>query len=118
MGEQTKKEKPKIAKWIALGISLVLFVFLINPDWIFFLTEEQKDQMRTIGNLQFQWPASILKLVAIIAMVIILNVVIRLILTLIKPKTGKGKSLHSMLGSFTTWILAIVGVVLCLSASA
>ena len=131
MAEKVKKERKTpnyIKRIIIFAVILVVFLFLVNPQWLFFLPQDWRDAMsKAWGDffggsteqvtrvVQFNW-INILKVVVVVLLMLILNWVIKFILSKIKPKSGKGKSILSMAKSFSTWMLAIVGVVWGLAA--
>ncbi|MBR4769283.1 MAG: mechanosensitive ion channel [Lachnospiraceae bacterium] len=125
----TKKKAPNYLKrLIIFAVILVVFLFLVNPSWLFFLPSGVRESMQNawagifggdtnqITNIiQFNW-ISIFRIVVIVLLLIIVNAVLKFIFSKINPKGGKGKSLLSMVKSFTTWLLAIVGVIWGLAA--
>ena len=131
MADQVKKEKKApnyIKRIIIFAIVLVVFLFLVNPQWLFFLPQETSNSMsRAWGDffggsteqvtrvVQFNW-INILKIVVIVLLLLMINWVIKFILSKINPKSGKGKSLLSMAKSFSTWIISIIGVIWGLAA--
>lgn len=131
MSEQEKKAKKApnyLKRLIVFGIILVVLLFLMNPSWLFFLPAGVREAMQNAWNdmfggdtaeiakvIRFNW-ISIFRIIVIALFIILINAVLKFVLSKIKPKSGKGRSLLSMAKSFSTWLLAIVAVIWSLAA--
>lgn len=120
--------KSRLKRVIGLAVALILFVVATNPGTLFFLSEDSKTKLSNMwssvfggdvgtitGSIVINW-ISIFKVIAIILLLSLINNIIRLLLEVIKPKTSKGKSLHSMISSITIYAVMLVGIIWCLSA--
>lgn len=129
MADQEKKKKPNyVIRIIIFAVALILFLFLVNPQWLFFLPQSARDAMSGVWRdmfggdtnqvtnvIQFNW-ISIFKLLVIALFVLLCNWILKFVLSKINPKSGKGKSLLSMVKSFSTWMLAIIAIIWSLAA--
>lgn len=120
-----KITKPRtIIKWV---IILVVFLIIANPTIIPFLSEETKaslsetwksifgDVGSLTSSLQFNW-ATIFRIIAIILLMVVITKITAFIIEKLKPKTGKGKSLQTLMSSAITYITTIISIFWCLSA--
>ena len=120
------KKLPRFVIIIILASILLTFIILTNPS-ILPLPEAAKTWLydawsSMFGNVEevtktvkINW-VSIFQIIAIILMLALVYNIIKLILEKINPKTGKGKSIHSMLGSFTIYAITLIGIIWCLAA--
>lgn len=120
-----KKIKRPILVLILAGV-LVSFIILTNPS-ILPLPEAAKTWLynawsTTFGNVEditktvkINW-VSLFQIVAIVLVLALVYNIIKWILEKIQPKTGKGKSIHSMLGSFTIYAITLIGIIWVLAA--
>ena len=120
------KKKSRGKKIVRIAIALVLFLILTNPS-LLPLPARAREWLHNVwsgvfGNVddivstvQINW-VSLFKVVAIILVLGLVYNVLKLILSKVKPKTGKGKSLHSLLDSFAVYAVVLVGLVWCLAA--
>lgn len=121
-----QKKKNYIKNVILFGITLLIFLIITNPTILFFLPKSTKNDLsNTWGDVfgdvnkvsslvKLNWITIFQVITVILLMIVIINI-IRFILSLVKPKTGKGKSIHSMVGSFTTYTGALISLIWCLS---
>lgn len=119
-----KSNHPKryIRKTIIIAVVFILFIFAANPALIPFTSAEFKtkaseswgsmfgDVSRLISfdtiNL-----AAIVKLIAMVLFIMLVYNAAHWVMTLIKPKTGRGRSLLSMLDSSVHYLLVIIGLI-------
>jgi len=121
------KKMSRAKKIVVFAAALVLFLILTNPAILWFLPEGAKSTLSQAWSGLFgdvdavskavtvNW-VSLFKIVAIILLVAFLTNVVKLILEHVKPKTGKGQSIVSMVNSFIVYAAVLVGIVWCLSA--
>lgn len=115
-------------KVLIYAVALVLLLVVTNPAVLWFLPEETKGSLLNIwgqglggdvsaiaGVIRINW-VSIFQVIAIILLLKLLTNLIRLVIERVQPKTGKGHSIVSMIGSFTSYAAVLVGIVWCLSA--
>ncbi|MBQ4382491.1 MAG: mechanosensitive ion channel family protein [Oscillospiraceae bacterium] len=115
-------------KILFIGIALILFLFLTNPAMLPFLPQEMKDNIRNVwsglfgGNVEqisstitLNW-VTIFQVIAIILMMTLLWNIIKLITDHLHPKSGKGKSILSMIDSFSIYAIVIITIIWCLGA--
>ena len=119
-----KMSRPK--RTIVLLIILLVFRILTNPS-ILPLPMAAKEWLRNawgtmFGNVEdvtrtirINW-VSLFQIVAIILIMALVYNVIKWILEKVNPKTGKGKSIHSMVSSFCIYAIVLIGLVWCLAA--
>ena len=116
-----------VKKVIRYAVALVLFLIVTNPSILFFLPDGARENLRNtwsqiFGNVDSIKDAvridfvAIFKIIAIVLMLLLLVNIIRLILGRIKPKTGKGQSIRTMVYSFSTYGVALLGIIMVLSA--
>ena len=121
------KKKSYLMRAIIFAAALVLFLIATNPAILFFLPAAWKAELSKawgsafgdVGSIAdtvtFNW-ISVFKIIAIVLILLILDNLIRFVLSKIKPKTGKGRSLVSMVSSFSTYAIVLIGIIWCLSA--
>lgn len=120
-----KITKPRtIVKWVVI---LVIFLIIANPTIIPFLPDETKknlgDTWKSIfgdvgsltSALTINW-ATIFRVVAIILMMVVITKITAYIIEKLKPKTGKGRSMQTLMSSAITYITTIITIFWCLSA--
>lgn len=126
IGEKLPKiTKPStIIKWV---IILVVFLIIKNPTIIPFLSEDTKktlsetwgDIFGDVGSLTssltINW-ATMFHVVAIILLMVVITKITSFIIEKIKPKTGKGKSLQTLMDSAISYITTLITIFWCLSA--
>ena len=112
---------------IIFAVALILFLIVTNPAILWFLSPEAKANLsaiweRAFGNvdavaraIRVNWVA-IFQVIAIILLLFLIVNLVRLILDHVKPKTGKGNSIATMIDSFIGYAGVLVGIVWCLSA--
>ena len=112
------------AKWLVI---LVLFLVITNPSIIPFLPEETKQSIRgtweklfgDVGKISksvtINW-ATLFQVIAIILVMIVVTAVLAFVLSKLKPKSSKGKSIVSLLKSALYYITVLFGFFWCLSA--
>ena len=113
-------------KVVILLVILVFFRIVTNPS-ILPLPARVKEWLRNawssmFGNVEeitqtitINW-ISLFQIVAIILMLALAYNLIKWILEKIHPKTGKGKSVHSMISSFSIYAIVLIGLIWCLAA--
>ncbi len=112
---------------IRYGVALVLFLILTNPSVLFFLPGSARDSLRNawsqvFGNVEGIKEAvridfvAIFKIIAIVLLMLFLVNLVRLVISKLAPKTGKGHSIVSMIGSFISYAAVLLGIVMSLSA--
>ncbi len=113
-------------KVVILLVVLVFFRIVTNPS-ILPLPARVKEWLRNawssmFGNVEeitqtitINW-ISLFQIVAIILMLALAYNLIKWILEKIHPKTGKGKSVHSMISSFSIYAIVLIGLIWCLAA--
>lgn len=120
-----KITKPRtIIKWVVI---LLVFLVIANPTIIPFLSEETKANLSEtwtsifgdVGSmtsmLKINW-GTIFRVGAIIILMVVLSKITAFIIEKLKPKTGKGKSLQTLMRSAVNYIAVIITVFWCLSA--
>ena len=120
-----KVTKPStIIKWV---IILVVFLIISNPTIIPFLSEETKAGLSEtwknvfgdVGNvtsvITLNW-STIFRVVAIIILMVVIAKISAFIIEKIKPKSGKGKSLQTLLRSAVNYIAVLITIFWCLAA--
>ena len=119
-----KMSRPK--KVLVLFIILLVFRILTNPS-VLPLPVRAKEWLRNawssvFGNVEevtqtirIDW-VSLFQIVAIVLILALLYNVIKWILEKVNPKTGKGKSIHSMVSSFCIYAIVLIGLIWGLAA--
>ncbi len=120
-----KITKPRtIIKWVVI---LLVFLVIANPTIIPFLSEETKANLSEtwtsifgdVGSmtsmLKINW-GTIFRVGAIIILMVVLSKITAFIIEKLKPKTGKGKSLQTLMRSAVNYIAVIITIFWCLSA--
>nr|MBQ6241075.1 mechanosensitive ion channel family protein [Lachnospiraceae bacterium] len=124
-----KKERKKvnIVQIIIWAAILIVFLLLTNPSLIPFLPQEAKMKLKeawvkTFGDvgkisqtISISW-VSLFQVIAVILAVILIYKILSFVLGKINPKSGKGKSLVSLLRSALSYVLVIIAVIWCFSA--
>lgn len=112
---------------IGYAAALLLFLVVTNPSVLWFLPEGMKSSLLSIWEqvfgdvgsireiIRINW-VSVFRVVAIILLLLFFNGLVRMILGSLKPKTGKGQSICSMMNSFCSYAAVLIGIVWCLSA--
>ena len=125
--ENDTPNRRNLKKLIVLVVAFILILVATNPSILFFLSEEAKDAVREgynslfgdvdqiTGVVRINW-VSIFKIIIIILVMLIVQVLMKLILDNVKPKTSKGASIISMLKSFGGYAVVVIGVIWGLSA--
>lgn len=120
------KHLPRPKKILYIFIALVLFIIVTNPS-VLPLPEGARQWLYNVwsgifGNVEdiittvtINWVA-IFQIIAIILLLSLVYNLIKFVLENIKPKTGKGMSLHSMVDSFSVYAIMLIGLIWCLSA--
>lgn len=120
------KKLTRPMKILYLAIALVLFIVLTNPSilplpetakqWLYDVWSGVFGDVSEIASaISMNW-ISIFKVIAVVLIMALLYNITKFILSKIDPKTGKGKSVHSMFDSFTVYAFALIGLIWCLSA--
>lgn len=111
---------------LILAAVLISFIILTNPS-ILPLPQAAKDWLYnvwsgTFGNVEeitktvkVNW-VTVFQIIAIVLVLALVYNIAKWILDLVKPKTGRGRSIHSMLGSFLIYTVALIGLVWVLAA--
>ena len=120
-----KITKPRtIIKWV---IILLVFLIIANPTIIPFLSEETKANLSEtwtsifgdVGSmtsmLKINW-GTIFRVGAIIILMVVISKIAAFIIEKLKPKTGKGKSMQTLMRSAVNYIAVIITAFWCLSA--
>lgn len=119
-------KKSRTKRIIGLLIAFLLFLILTNPS-LLPLPEDAKDTLYEVwsglfgnveevsGSVTINWVA-IFQIIAILLLMSLIYNVIRWILERVTPKTGKGKSVHTMLESFTFYAVVLISLIWCLAA--
>ena len=111
-----KESRPK--RILILFIILVIFLISTNPsllplparakEWLYNAWSTLFGSVENITNtVKINW-VSIFQLIAITLVLALIYNVAKWILESIKPKTGKGKSAHSMVGSFLIYAVCLL----------
>ena len=109
-----------------LIIALVLFIVITNPsilplpggvkNWLYDVWYGVFGNVEDIISIiRLNW-ISIFKIIVIVIVLALLYNIVKLILAKFEPKSGKGKSLYSLLNSFTIYTFALIGLIWCLTA--
>jgi len=126
MENTEKKKTPRLKRIVILFVALTLFLILTNPsllplpqkakEWLYNAWSGMFGSVENITQtVKINW-VSIFQIIAIVLIMALLYNLIRWILEKIHPKTGKGKSAHSMVESFAIYAIALVALIWCLSA--
>lgn len=116
--------RPKKIRFLA--IALVLVIVLTNPSmlplpgsvkqWLYDVWYGVFGNVEDIVSIiRLNW-ISIFKIIVIVIVLALLYNIVKLILTKFKPESGKGKSLYSLLNSFTIYAFTLIGLIWCLAA--
>lgn len=120
------KKKMYIKKTVIWAAILILFLFATNPALIPFVPASFKSRVGDVwaslfGDVDdiarlftFNW-AAIFKLTAMILLLVILTNIGRWIISLLHPKTGRGKSIVTLISSILDYLAGIVGIIWGLS---
>lgn len=112
---------------VYFAAALILFLIVTNPSILFFLPAGAKATLLAtweglFGNVSdvarvvtFNW-VSIFKIIAIVLMTCLLVNLVKLLATVIKPKSGKGQSILTLVLSFLNYAAVVIGIVWCLTA--
>lgn len=121
-----KKKMPPLKKFIIFLVILVLFIFTVNPSLIPFTSDAFKERVGNVwGSLfgdvdttlqifSFNW-ATLFRLIAMVLFMILLSSLISWILSVIKPKTSRGRTAVSFAGSILSYFYVIAGILWGLS---
>lgn len=113
--------KTSVKKLVITMAVLLLFLFVTNPSLIFFLPEEARaslgnvwqglfgDVDTIIDSLTLNW-SSLFKLAAMVLLLLFLTVLTRFILERIEPKSGRGRSIVSLVNSALNYFVLLVGI--------
>lgn len=116
-----------LKKVIIFAAALILFLIATNPAILFFLPEDAKAGLLEtweglFGNVSsvasvvtINW-VSIFKIIAIVLATCLVVNLVYFVTAFIKPKTGKGMSILSMINSFVVYAAVLVAIVWCLTA--
>lgn len=120
-----KITKPRtIIKWVVI---LLVFLIIANPTIIPFLSEDTKaslsetwksifgDVGSLTSTLSINW-GTIFRVGAIIILMVVISKIAAFIIEKLKPKTGKGRSLQTLMRSAVNYIAVIITIFWCLSA--
>ncbi len=122
-----ERKKVNISQIILWAAILIVFLLLTNPSLIPFLSQDAKTKLREswsrlfgdVGKISqsitISW-ISLFQVIAVILAVILIYKILSFALSRIRPKSGKGKSLVSLLRSALSYILVIIGIIWCFSA--
>ena len=133
MSKEKKKEKDvrrlsgSAKRTIIFAAALILFLVVTNPSILWFLPQGAKNTLLETWQGLFgdvgqvarvvtvNW-VSLFKIVAVILATCLLTNLVRFITGLIRPATGKGQSILSMISSFITYAAVLAAIVWCLTA--
>ena len=116
----------RLRKIIFTAVALILFLVATNPAILWFLPENTKESISEswqrvcgdVGNvtrtIHINW-ITIFQVVAIILFMMLVANVCKFVIERIHPKTGKGKSVHSLISSIITYMIFLVACVWCLA---
>lgn len=116
----------RLRKIIFTAVALLLFLVATNPAILWFLPENTKESISEswqrvfgdVGNvtrtIHINW-ITIFQVVAIILFMMLVANVCKFVIERIHPKTGKGKSVHSLISSIITYMIFLVACVWCLA---
>ena len=122
-----ERKKVNISQIILWAAILIVFLLLTNPSLIPFLSQDAKTKLREswsklfgdVGKISqsitISW-ISLFQVIAVILAVILIYKVLSFVLGRIRPKSGKGRSMISLLRSALSYILVIIGIIWCFSA--
>ncbi|MBR0210190.1 MAG: mechanosensitive ion channel, partial [Firmicutes bacterium] len=122
-----ERKKVNISQIILWAAILIVFLLLTNPSLIPFLSQDAKTKLREswsrlfgdVGKISqsitISW-ISLFQVIAVILAVILIYKILSFALSKIRPKSGKGRSLVSLLRSALSYILVIIGIIWCFSA--
>ena len=122
-----EKVSPRLKRILYVAAALILIVVLTNPASIFFLPGSAKAFLsdawyKLFGNvdeitntLRINW-VSIFQVVLIVLFMDLAVNLIRFVIEHLKIKSGRTKSVLSMIDSYCVYAAAVVGLVWCLSA--
>ena len=125
--ENKNKKKSPLKRIIILAVVLLVVLLITNPSLMFFLPEAWRDSMKEaysglFGDVDqitkvvtFNW-ISIFKVIVIVLFMMLLKAVLKLILEKVQPKTPKGRSVLSLIRSFSGYAIALIMLIWCLSA--
>ena len=128
MEEMLMKSKfgSRLKRIIFTAVALILFLVATNPAILWFLPESTKESIseswqRVFGDVgavtktvHINW-ITIFQVIAIILFMILAANIFKFVVERIHPKTGKGKSIHSLFSSVITYMIFLVACVWCLS---
>ena len=128
MEEMFMKSKfgSRLKRIIFTAVALILFLVATNPAILWFLPESTKESIseswqRVFGDVgavtktvHINW-ITIFQVIAIILFMILAANIFKFVVERIHPKTGKGKSIHSLFSSVITYMIFLVACVWCLS---
>ncbi len=114
----------QVIRWLVL---LLIFLAVTNPALIPFLPRETKRSLKNawssvlgdvtqISGAVTINPVTIFKVIAIVLMLFFIRSLMDLVISKMDPKTGKGKSVLSLVSSAKSYILVVVGFFWVLSA--
>lgn len=116
----------RLRKIIFTAVALILFLVATNPAILWFLPENTKESISEswqrvfgdVGNvtrtIHINW-ITIFQVVAIILFMMLVANVCKFVIERIHPKTGKGKSVHSLISSIITYMIFLAACVWCLA---
>lgn len=119
--DSVKKKMPPLLKVVVILLVLVLFVFAVNPTLIPFTSDAFKENVGNVwSNLfgdvgsafdifSFNW-VRVFQLVAMILFIILLSSVIAWILSIVKPKTARGRTAITFIKSILNYFYYIAGI--------
>lgn len=128
MEEMLMKSKfgSRLKRIIFTAVALILFLVATNPAILWFLPESTKESIseswqRVFGDVgavtktvHINW-ITIFQVIAIVLFMILAANIFKFVVERIHPKTGKGKSIHSLFSSVITYMIFLVACVWCLS---
>lgn len=124
--EAVRKKMPPLKKFIIFLVILVLFLFATNPSLIPFTSDAFKERVgnvwgslygdvgSTFKDFSFNW-ATLFKLIGMVLFMTLLSSLVSWILSLIKPKTSRGRTAISFAGSILSYFYVIAGILWGLS---
>lgn len=125
--EEKKTGRSYGKRIIKLAIVLVVFLILTNPSILPILPRSARDALymawsgifgdisKISAIIHINW-ISIFQIIVIILLMTIIYSVVKLIIGKVKPKTGKGQSILSMVNSAIMYAAVLVTIIWCLNA--
>ena len=126
-GKPSRRLRGSAKRTVGFAAALILFLIVTNPSILWFLPQGAKDTLLATWQGLFgdvgqvarvvtvNW-VSLFKIIAVILATCLLTSLVRLIAGLLRPATGKGQSVLSMISSFITYAAVLAAIVWCLTA--